>query len=108
MNVMSAVAPGVDPWRGFAGDGWRQQIDVRAFIQANFVPYGGDDRFLAEPTERTKALWAGLGPKLAEERKRGVYDISTDRAASITAHDAGYIDRPNEIIVGLQTDAPLK
>jgi formate C-acetyltransferase len=108
MNVISSILPSVDPWRDFGGDGWRIQIDVRSFIQANYTPYGGDAGFLAGPTVRTKAMWDGLGPKLAEERKRGVYDISTDRASSILAHDAGYIDRANEIIVGLQTEAPLR
>jgi formate C-acetyltransferase len=108
MNVISSIPLSVDPWRAFAGDGWQGRIDVRAFIQANFTPYGGDAAFLAGPTARTRAMWDGLGPKLAEERKRGVYDISTDRASSITAHDAGYIDQASEIIVGLQTEAPLK
>jgi formate C-acetyltransferase len=108
MNVISSIAAGTDPWRGFAGDDWHHQINVRGFIQANYTPYDGDDTFLAGPTPRTKALWDGLGPKLAEERRRGVLDISTDRASSITAHDAGYIDRENEIVVGLQTEAPLK
>jgi formate C-acetyltransferase len=108
MNVISAVATGVDPWRGFAGASWREGIDVRAFIQANYTPYDGDDGFLAGPTDRTRALWDGLGPSLAEERRRGVLDVSADRASSILAHDPGYIDRDHEIIVGLQTDAPLK
>jgi formate C-acetyltransferase len=108
MNVVTSNEVGADPWRDFAGDGWRHQIDVRAFIQANFTPYAGDASFLAGPTARTKAMWDGLAPKLAEERKRGVYSISTDRASSITAHDAGYVDHYNEIIVGLQTEAPLK
>jgi formate C-acetyltransferase len=108
MNIITSVTTGVDPWRDFAGDAWRERIDVRAFIQDNFTPYGGGDGFLSGPTGRTKALWEGLAPKLAEERKRGVYDISCDRASTITAHDAGYIDQDREIIVGLQTDAPLK
>ncbi|CAH2603283.1 pyruvate formate-lyase [Rhodovastum atsumiense] len=108
MNVMSTVAAGIDPWRDFAGEGWRERVDVRAFIQANYTPYAGDDSFLAGPTERTLAVWKKLEPLLAEERKRGVLDISGDRGSSITAHDAGYIDQGLEIIVGLQTDAPLK
>ena len=108
MDVITTIATRIDPWRDFAGDAWRERIDVRAFIQANYTPYDGGDGFLAGPTVRTKALWDGLGPKLAEERERGVLDISTDRASSITAHEPGYIDRDREIIVGLQTDAPLK
>jgi formate C-acetyltransferase len=83
-------------------------VDVRGFIQANYVPYQGDDSFLAGPTERTEAVWAKLSELLVQERKKGVLDVSADRASTITAHDAGYIDRGNELIVGLQTDAPLK
>jgi len=106
MNIMTAVE--IDPWRGFTGDTWRDHVNVRAFIQANYTPYDGDDQFLAGPTARTTELWQELVPKLAEERRLGVLDISCDRASSITAHDAGYIERELEIIVGLQTDAPLK
>jgi len=91
MNVISAVATGVDPWRGFAGASWREGIDVRAFIQANYTPYDGDDGFLAGPTDRTRALWDGLGPSLAEERRRGVLDVSADRASSILAHVPVYL-----------------
>jgi formate C-acetyltransferase len=97
-----------DSWRGFAGTDWKDKVDVRAFIQDNYTPYGGDASFLAGPTERTRQLWAKLGELLKEERARGVLDVSVDRASSITAHEAGYIDRAAEIIVGLQTDAPLK
>jgi len=106
MNIMTTVE--IDPWRGFSGDTWRDQVNVRAFIQANYTPYDGDDQFLAGPTARTTELWQELVPKLAEERRKGVFDVSSDRASSITAHDAGYIERELEIIVGLQTDAPLK
>jgi formate C-acetyltransferase len=108
MNVISPVSVGLEPWRCFDGETWRDHIDVRAFIQDNYTPYTGDAAFLAGPTPRTRALWDGLAEKLAEERKRGVLDVSADRASTITAHDAGYIDRDQEIIVGLQTDAPLK
>jgi formate C-acetyltransferase len=108
MNIIASVVTELDPWRGFAGDGWRDRVDVRAFIQANYTPYEGDGAFLAGPTPRTKALWGRISELLVEERKRGVLDVSADRASSITAHEAGYIDRDNEIIVGLQTDAPLK
>ncbi len=97
-----------DPWAGFSDGQWRQAIDVRGFIQENYTPYEGDDAFLSPATERTRAIWAKLGELLKEERKKGVLDVSTDRPSTITAHDAGYIDRDNEVIVGLQTDAPLK
>ncbi|WP_321501875.1 formate C-acetyltransferase [Breoghania sp.] len=97
-----------DPWAGFSDGHWRQAIDVRGFIQENYTPYEGDDAFLSPATERTRAIWAKLGELLKEEREKGVLDVSTDRPSTITAHDAGYIDRDNEVIVGLQTDAPLK
>mgnify|MGYP003365252875 CR=1 FL=1 len=108
MNALTKTAVVSDPWHGFAGTEWRDAINVRAFIQANYTPYTGDASFLAGPTARTTGIWAKLTPMLAEERKRGVYDISTDTPAGITAHAPGYIDKDNELIVGLQTDAPLK
>jgi formate C-acetyltransferase len=94
-------------WQGFTPGLWQRQIDVRAFIQLNYAPYEGDESFLAGPTERTKKMWAKLGELFVEERAKGVLDIS-QVPSSITAHQPGYIDRDNEIIVGLQTDAPLK
>ncbi len=97
-----------DPWAGFSEGQWRQQTDVRGFIQENYTPYEGDDTFLSPATERTKAIWAKLGELLKQERERGVLAVSADRASTITAHDAGYIDQDQEVIVGLQTDAPLK
>jgi len=98
----------IDPWEGFLGDAWKDKVDVRDFIQKNYTPYPGDSSFLSGPTERTRKLWEHLGELLKEERAKGILDASVDRPASITAHDAGYIDRANEIIFGLQTDAPLK
>ncbi len=95
------------PWRGFAPGPWREHIDVRDFIQRNYTPYEGGSAFLAEATERTRRLWAKLGELFVEERKRGVLDVS-QVPSSITAHAPGYIDEANELIVGLQTDAPLK
>lgn len=95
-------------WRGFSGEDWKTRVDVRDFIQKNYTPYDGDESFLAGPTKRTKALWDKLAVLLKQEREKGVLDISTDKPAAITAHDAGYIDKDNEIIVGLQTEAPLK
>ena len=95
------------PWRGFHGSLWQREINVRAFIQVNYTPYEGDAAFLAPATARTKKIWDKLTALFVEERKKGVLDIS-QVPSSITAHEAGYIDRDNEIIVGLQTDAPLK
>jgi formate C-acetyltransferase len=86
---------------------WSREIDVRDFIQQHVTPYSGDDAFLQGPTERTKALWAQLQALFVEERKKGVLDIS-QIPSTIVAHDAGYIDKDREVIVGLQTEAPLK
>ncbi len=85
------------------------EIDVRGFIIGNYTPYDGDESFLTPPTERTKKLWDILCEKMKTERSRGgVYDIDEKTISTITAHDAGYIDRELEQIVGLQTDEPLK
>ena len=86
---------------------WTKEINVRHFIQQNYTPYHGDESFLAGPTKRTTALWKKLTDMFPEERAKGVYDVS-QIPSTITAHDAGYIDKANELIVGLQTDAPLK
>ncbi len=94
-------------WRGFQGGLWQLQVNVRDFILANFTPYLGDESFLEGPTERTSKLWEGLGELFAQERSKGVLDVS-QVPSSILAHDPGYIDREHELIVGLQTEAPLK
>ncbi|HEY6188766.1 MAG TPA: formate C-acetyltransferase [Pyrinomonadaceae bacterium] len=94
-------------WAGFRTGLWQKEINVRDFIQQNYEPYEGDASFLAPATERTQKLWARLNDLFVEERKLGVLDIS-QVPSSITAHGPGYIDRENEIIVGLQTEAPLK
>jgi formate C-acetyltransferase len=95
------------PWEGFRGSLWQKELNVRAFIQLNYTPYDGDASFLAPATERTKQIWDKLTDLFVEERKKGVLDIS-QIPSSITAHPPGYIDREREVIVGLQTDAPLK
>jgi formate C-acetyltransferase len=97
----------IPAWAGFRPGFWQKEIDVRDFIQQNYEPYEGDDSFLAPATERTKKLWAGLNDLFVEERKKGVLDVS-QVPSSITSHAPGYIDRPNEVIAGLQTEAPLK
>jgi formate C-acetyltransferase len=105
-----ATIPGegsASPWDGFRPGLWNKAINVRAFIQANYHPYNGDERFLAPATPRTQELWNTLKALFVEERRKGVLDVS-QIPSSITAHSPGYIDRENEIIVGLQTDAPLK
>jgi len=95
------------PWRGFRSGLWQKQIDVRDFIQQNYEPYEGDEAFLASATPRTLKIWDKLGALFALERKKGVLEIS-QVPSSITAHGPGYIDRENEVIVGLQTEAPLR
>jgi formate C-acetyltransferase len=95
------------PWEGFKGGLWQTEINVRDFIQQNYEPYDDDASFLAPATERTKKIWGKLNELFKEERKKGVLDIS-QIPSSITAHAPGYIDKDNEIIVGLQTEAPLK
>lgn len=107
MNALFKIASRQDPWAGFVAGEWSKKVDVRGFIQSNYTPYLGDASFLKGPTARTTALWAKLQELLKQEQKKGVLDVSV-QPSSITAHDAGYIDQANEIIVGLQTDAPLK
>ncbi|HET9706151.1 MAG TPA: formate C-acetyltransferase [Vicinamibacterales bacterium] len=94
-------------WQGFQPGLWQTDIDVRDFIQLNYTPYDGDGSFLTGPTPRTQGVWSKLTALFPEERKKGVLDVSLI-PTSITAHAPGYIDKANEIIVGLQTDAPLK
>ena len=103
------IAPktATSPWRGFKTGLWQKEINVRDFIQQNYEPHEGDNSFLAPATERTKKLWNRLNELFVEERKKGVLDIS-QIPSSITSHGPGYIDRENEVIVGLQTEAPLK
>ncbi|HEY0261375.1 MAG TPA: formate C-acetyltransferase, partial [Lacisediminihabitans sp.] len=93
---------------GFVPGPWHDAIDVRDFIQRNYTPYTGDASFLSGPTERTLGIWAKLTAMFPQEREKGVYDIDATTPATITAHAPGYIDQANELIVGLQTDAPLK
>src|SRR3954466_5036450 len=95
------------PWAGFRTGLWQKAIDVRDFIQQNYLRYDGDATFLTGATARTAQLWSTLTQLFVEERRKGVLDIS-QIPSSITAHAPGYIDREHEIIVGLQTEAPLK
>jgi len=97
-----------EAWRGFAGTAWRERVDVRDFIQANYTPYEGDATFLTGPTDRTRAVWEKVSDLFPQERSRGVLDVDAATPSTITSHAPGYIDRERELIVGLQTDAPLK
>ena len=92
----------------FKGTSWKREIDVRDFIQHNYEPYYGDESFLEGPSEKTQKLWNKLTEMFKVEREKGVYDAETVIPQSIDAYGAGYIDKESEVIVGLQTDAPLK
>ncbi|MBK1613099.1 formate C-acetyltransferase [Rubrivivax gelatinosus] len=108
MNTMTIASSRANAWEGFAGGRWETAVDLRGFIQKNYTPYAGDSAFLEGPTTRTLALWHKLQELLKQEQAKGVLDVSVDRPSTIVAHDAGYIDQDLELIVGLQTDAPLK
>ncbi len=96
-------------WENFKKGDWQSEIDVRSFIQANYTPYEGTSDFLAGPTDNTKKLWNEVLDLYKKEKENGgVLDIDTKTISTITAHDAGYIDKDLEKIVGLQTDKPLK
>lgn len=98
-----------EQWRGFSPGVWQETVDVRNFIQLNYTPYTGDERFLCGPTDRTRMLTDKLSGLLVQEAsKGGVLDVDAGRASSLTAYEPGYLDREHELIVGLQTDAPLK
>ena len=96
-------------WKDFEGKAWKDEINVRDFIQSNYTPYEGDDSFLVGPTDRTKKLWDEVLKLYEKERENGgVLDADTKTPSAINAYEAGYIDKDLEQIVGLQTDAPLK
>ncbi len=95
-------------WRGFTPGPWTDTIDVRGFISCTYTPYEGDASFLAGPTERTTRVWEHLVSMFPEERERGVYDVDAATPSTITSHAPGYISEDDNLIVGLQTDAPLK
>ena len=99
---------GQDPWRGFKPGDWRTSIAVRDFIVRNVTPYTGDEKFLAPASAKTKAVWAKLQPYFQEERKKGVLAVDAKTPSTLLAHKPGYIDRDNEVVVGLQTDQPFK
>ena len=95
-------------WEGFRSGEWRHLINVRNFIQRNYTPYEGDDAFLTGTTERTERVWEKCRALIVEEVKKGIIDVETSVVSGIDNFAPGYIDRENEVIVGLQTDAPLK
>ena len=96
-------------WQGFKEGVWQEEINVRNFIQTNYTPYEGDDGFLAGPTARTNEMMKKVQLLFALERQQGgVLDIDTATVSSLTSYSPGYIDKDNELIVGLQTNRPLK
>jgi len=95
-------------WQGFQTGKWTESIDVRDFIQKNYTMYDGDKNFLAVPTEKTKMLWDKAKDLIIEEIKKGVMDVETKIFSGINCFKPGYLDKENEVIVGYQTDAPLK
>jgi formate C-acetyltransferase len=95
-------------WNGFRPGDWSTSINVRDFIVRNVKPYPGNEDFLAGPSQRTKVVWAKLQPYFADERKKGVLAVDVQTPSTLLAHKPGYIDRENEVIVGLQTDQPFK
>ncbi|GAA3106423.1 formate C-acetyltransferase [Streptomyces rectiviolaceus] len=97
-----------EAWDGFKGGLWRDAIDVRDFVQQNYTPYEGDDSFLAGATERTTQVWQKLLSMFPAENERGIHDVDVKTPSRIDAFRPGYIDAGRDLIVGLQTDAPLK
>ena len=96
-------------WKDFAYGKWVEKIDVRDFIQRNYTKYEGDDSFLEGPTEKTSKLWDKVASLMKEENEKGgVLDADEKIVSTITSHESGYVDKDLEIIVGLQTDKPLK
>lgn len=95
-------------WKHFKDGVWKNEINVRNFIQSNYTPYEGDDSFLAESTKKTQVIYSNFEKLHREELKKGVLDVDTNHISGIDNFEAGYIDKDNEVIVGLQTDAPLK
>lgn len=97
-----------EEWKDFESGAWTSEVNVRDFIEKNYKSYNGDESFLCGVTKKTKEVWARCEELLKEELKKHVLDIDTEHMSSIDGYEAGYIDKENEVIVGLQTDAPLK
>ena len=99
----------MEQWNGFKGKVWKEEINVRDFIQENYTLYEGDDSFLAGPTEATKALWAQVMDLNKQEREAGgVLDLDTKVVSTITSHGPGYLNKDLETVVGFQTEKPFK
>ena len=107
-TIESTSAATQEAWRGFTPGLWQDFIDVRGFVQLNYTPFEGNASFLAGPTQRTERVWETLSGMFPEEREKGVYDIDTKTPGRIDGHAPGYISDDDNVVVGLQTDAPLK
>ncbi|VEI12755.1 Formate acetyltransferase 1 [Trueperella bialowiezensis] len=109
MTIDAGTLTKTKQWDGFESGTWTSTIDVRDFIQKNYTPYEGDKDFLVGPTDKTLRLWDTLDKKyLSVEREKRVYDVDTETPADIDAFGPGYISEDDDVIVGLQTDVPLK
>ncbi|MBZ8177749.1 formate acetyltransferase [Corynebacterium poyangense] len=107
--MTTTISAATEAWEGFTPGDWTENINVRDFIQKNYTPYEGDSSFLFPATDKTLRTWDYLEKHyLSEERKRRVYDVDTHTPADIDAFPAGYINDEDDVIVGLQTDTPLK
>ena len=95
-------------WKEFKGTLWKNNIDVQDFINENYTEYVGDDSFLSKATDKTNKVWNRCQELLKEELEKGILDVEVDKVSRINSFDAGYIDKENEVIFGLQTDKPLK
>lgn len=98
----------MEEWKNFKNGKWNDEINVEEFIQLNYSEYDADESFLVGPTAKTKKVWSKCEDLLKEELKKHVLDIDVDHVSGIDNYEAGYVDKDNEVIVGLQTDAPLK
>ncbi|MBQ8444567.1 MAG: formate acetyltransferase, partial [Clostridia bacterium] len=98
----------MDLYKGFKGEKWKSEINVADFIANNYKEYKGDESFLAGKSKRTSAVWSKCDKLLAKERKVRILDVDLEHISGIDSFPAGYIDKKNEVIVGLQTDKPLK
>ena len=98
----------MEEWKNFKEGSWQDDINVEEFIELNYSEYAGSEEFLAGPTDKTKKVWSKCEDLLKEELKSHVLDIDVDHVSGINNYEAGYIDKDNEVIVGLQSDAPLK
>ena len=107
--MLNYMEKAVSAWEGFKGGNWMNKIDVSDFIKNNYTPYTGDDSFLCEPTFRTLQIWDKVKKLMKLEHDNGgLLDADTSNPSAIDAYAPGDIEKDNEIIVGLQTDAPLK